>query len=220
MARAKGKPAAVPTPKRRNAVARDAVPHLPRAADERKPRSRPRSLTVEIPASLDPTTVERALRAHVEDLARIARIKGVVQEAHSALSPGLLAAVADQEHRWRDIERRYGLLGSGDVAILARSTARNRSEYASSLRSRRQVLAALRRGRYVYPAFQFSDSGRVHPAVPAVIAVMGDQDWDAESIILWMTSPNGYLGGDAPADRVADTEAVVDAATNAAHAGR
>ena len=29
-----------------------------------------------------------------------------------------------------------------------------------------------------------------------------------------------HLGGDAPADRIADTDAVLDAATNAAHAGR
>ena len=32
-----------------------------------------------------------------------------VPQAHAPLPPGLLAAVADQENRWRDIDRRYGL---------------------------------------------------------------------------------------------------------------
>ena len=32
-----------------------------------------------------------------------------VPQAQAPLPPGLLAAVADQENRWRDIDRRYGL---------------------------------------------------------------------------------------------------------------
>jgi hypothetical protein len=63
-----------------------------------------------------------------------------VPQAHAPLPPGLLAAVADQENRWRDIDRRYGLCSSADVAALVGSTARNRSEYASNLRAKGQVL--------------------------------------------------------------------------------
>ena len=207
MAPTKDQPAAAVVPKRRG---------------HRRSAAKVSANTVEIaiPAALDRVAVERALRAHVEDLARVAKIRDAVQEAHAPLPPGLLAAVADQENRWRDIDRRYGLYSSADVAALVGSTARNRSEYASNLRSKGQVLAVARRGRYVYPAFQFSAAGRVHQVVPAVLAVLRDQDWDPESIILWMTAPNGYLGGDAPADRIDDTDAVLDAATNAAHAGR
>lgn len=202
------------------ASAGNSVPGRRRRSDGTTRNRWPRSVTVEIPASLDPTAVERAVCAHVADLARIAQVKDLVQEANAPMPPALLAAVAEQERRWRDIERDYGLLSGTDVATLSGSTAHNRSEYASNLRTRRRVLAALRRGRYAYPAFQFAESGRVHPAVPAVIDVMVPQGWDAESIIFWMVSPNGYLGGDPPAQRLADTEIVVDAAINAAEAGR
>ncbi len=42
---------------------------------------------------------------------------------------------------------------------------------------------------------------------------------DPADIALWMDSPNGYLGGATPIDRIEDEQAVVAAADNAAHAG-
>lgn len=141
-----------------------------------------------------------------------------MQAANTPIPPDMLAAVATQERRWRDLEQRYGLLDSAAVARLAGSTARNRSEYASNLRSRGQILGARRRRGYVYPAFQFATDGRVHPTVREIVPVMAAQGWDPESIILWMAAPNGYLGGDAPADRLDDAATVLQAATNAARA--
>lgn len=181
---------------------------------------RPRQVTVEIPvpAVLDPSAVERALRAQVEDLALVAGIRDAVRAATTPILPSLLAAVAVQERRWRDIEERYGLLDGAAVARLAGSTARNRSEYASNLRARGQIVGARRRGGYVYPGFQFTAAGTVYPVVADILGVMTAQDWDSESIILWMAAPNGYLGGGAPADRLDDRRAVLDAAISAARA--
>lgn len=171
-------------------------------------------------SNLDPALVERAVVGTLDRLTTTVKIRDAVQAAATSTPPAVLSAVADQELRWRDIQARHGLLDSGEVADLARSSARNRAGHASHLRTSGKALAVFRGGRYMFPGFQFAADGRVYPVIGKVIEVMTGQGWAPESIVEWMDSPNGYLGGRTPIERIADDAGVLNAATNAAHAGR
>lgn len=171
-------------------------------------------------AGLDPVVAERAVIHTLDQLTTNARVREIVQVAVTSTPPAVLSAIAEQELRWRAIESRHGLLDSGQVADLTGSAARNRAGTASHLRKAGKALAVFRGGRYLFPAFQFTTDGRVHPVVPRVIEVMAGEGWRPESIVEWLDSPNGYLGGRTPIERITDDAAVLNAATNAAHAAR
>lgn len=170
-------------------------------------------------AMLDPAAVERRIIGAIDQMETTARVREIVQTAAAATSPALLSAIAEQEQRWRDIESRYGLLDSAQVADLTGSKAKNRAGTASHLRTTGKALAVYRGGRYLFPGFQFTAGGQVYPVIPKVIGVMAGEGWRPESIVEWLDSPNGYLGG-TPVDRITDEAAVLNAAVNAANAGR
>jgi AcrR family transcriptional regulator len=71
----------------------------------------------------------------------------------------------------------------------------------------------------LFPAFQFGPDGTVLPVMSAIGARLADT-WDVETRLLWLTSPNGWLGAQSPADLLAtQPDAVLralDLATNAA----
>jgi len=159
----------------------------------------------------------KSVQATIGQLTAQAQMTEAVQNAPVALPQNLMAAVAQQEADWRDLESRHPILDGVQVGQLAGSRAENKWEYASSLRRQRRVLAVQRGGQYAYPQFQFANSGRVRPVMQQLLAALSE--WDSADIALWMDSPNGYLGGATPIDRIDDEQAVFSAAANAAHAG-
>jgi hypothetical protein len=173
------------------------------------------ALLVGIPAEFE-EGVTASVAATIRQIVAAQQVRTTMEQAPTVLPAPLLAALADREAHWRSIADRYGLLTSEQVGQLAGSHARNTSEYASNLRRRNKALAVQRGGRWLYPGFQFTPDGEVYPAVPRVITSMTSQGWDHGSIVRWMDSPNGYLGGATPIERIADTDAVSDAAANAA----
>jgi class 3 adenylate cyclase len=54
----------------------------------------------------------------------------------------------------------------------------------------------------LFPAFQFDKGGQVLPVMSA-FATRVAGGWDVETRLLWLTSPNGWLGKQAPADLLA-----------------
>lgn len=185
---------------------------------KRGTRSDTDALLVPLPPRIDASVAARAVAAAIDEVTTLSRVREALEDAAESVPPGVLTAIAEQEQRWREIETRYGLLDSAQVSDLSRSRAANRAEYASSLHRRRKALAVRRNGRLRFPGFQFDRNGRVYPAIPEIINAMSGESWSPESITLWMDSPNGYLGGRTPIDRIQDVEAVLDAAINAAHA--
>lgn len=93
---------------------------------------------------------------------------------------------------------------------------------AVSDRARRGGLLALptSAGRVHFPAFQFGSDGRPHPALPKVLAVFAAarvSPWTAAS---WFQTPEAALGGERPAEWMAqgeDEERLLAAARRAAH---
>ena len=94
---------------------------------------------------------------------------------------------------------------------MAGHEAKNRSVTASRWKAQGRIFSVPFQRAELYPAFQFADGepiaamARVLAALPASMS-----NWQRA---FWFTSPNGWLGGDKPAARLADPVAVVEAAT-------
>lgn len=121
-------------------------------------------------------------------------------------SPQLARAVQATENVWKGIEAEYGMLTSMDVARLIGSEKSSRS-LAADQRSAGKLIGIKRGNKYVYPGFQFDQRARrVHPAIPGLLQMAGDVDWDEEDLIFWLVSPSGYFHGDRPVDHLGDTD--------------
>lgn len=118
----------------------------------------------------------------------------------TAATPATARALQATENVWRDLDRRYKLLTSTEVAELLGAKEANRA-YASNLRGKGQILGVQRRNSYVYPGFQFdSRTHRVKPAIPLILALATELNWDTDDLTIWLGTPSGYYGGDRPAD--------------------
>jgi hypothetical protein len=81
---------------------------------------------------------------------------------------------------------------------------------------RRIVLCVEDNGRERYPAFQFQTAnGQPHPNVARVLAALPSR-WTSWQVAFWFASPNGWLDGDVPADRLNDQHEILAAARHEA----
>lgn len=85
----------------------------------------------------------------------------------------------------------------------------------ASWKRQRQLLSVQHNGQELYPAFQFRTDGRPHPSIARILAVLPAHrtPWQ---VAFWFVSPNGWLDGDAPAERLDDTPEVLAAARHEA----
>jgi len=97
-----------------------------------------------------------------------------------------------------------------EVAALAGHEASNRSATATRWKTQGAIFGVRRLGRDRYPAFQFQD-GRPRKIIGKALRALPDgmSPWQ---IALWFTSPNGWLDGAAPVDRLGDEAALLAAA--------
>lgn len=156
-----------------------------------------------------PASSSQAVSAITHDLERTRRNVAALGEAiHAAqltTSPSLARAVQAQQNLYSRIEAEFGLLTSRQAAdrMGSRAVARRNAATAAHHQGR---LVALRRGRYLlYPGFQFDHSG-IRPAMPALIAIARQHEWDQASLIEWLVSPTTYLAGQRPVDILDDPD--------------
>jgi hypothetical protein len=89
----------------------------------------------------------------------------------------------------------------------------------SQLAKRHRLLALPRDEGMVFPAFQFSASGRPYDAMPAILAAFEEADVSPYTVASWFTTPQRLLGRATPATwlrRGRDRERVVEAARRSA----
>lgn len=187
-----------------------------RAGGGKKPAAR--TVTIDVPVGVDPVWLVNILTTEAKQLAAAGTIAAAVQDAAEPPSANSMAAIAQHERRWRDLADEYGLYTAAEVATLVGSAARNRAEYASTRFRNNQLLAVQRAGRLLFPGYQFDPVARqIWPGMDRLVHVFHDAGWAQSSAAIWLTGPNGYLGGAKPAD-VLDTrmDDVIDAAQNAA----
>ncbi|PPJ00176.1 hypothetical protein C5E51_35355 [Nocardia nova] len=112
------------------------------------------------------------------------------------------AADARLTDTWRTISEKYGMLTVAEVASVAHQPESTVRDYLNNLVRDGRLLRMPEpagSGGLVFPGFQFDVDGTVPPVVSRVIARLA-AEWDTREVVLWMTSPNGWLGGRAPAD--------------------
>ncbi|MGV9678499.1 hypothetical protein ACWDSJ_24735 [Nocardia sp. NPDC003482] len=115
-----------------------------------------------------------------------------------------LVAAADARlaDMWRTISEKYGMLTATEVASVAHRSEAAVQDYLDELVRDGGLLRLAEPagdGAGVFPGFQFDVDGTVPPVVSRLIARL-TAEWDAREVVLWMASPNGWLGGHAPAD--------------------
>jgi hypothetical protein len=85
---------------------------------------------------------------------------------------------------------------------------------------RRQLLGLpTKRGEPLFPAFQFTKDGNVHPAVPTILKVLADSVASPYTIASWFVSPQALLRSATPASWLQqgrDAERVIEAARRSA----
>ena len=128
-------------------------------------------------------------------------------------------AVLDQARRNADFRadflERYDVLDARQVHDLYGSEADNSAAPAWRWLSGGRVFGIEDRGRILYPAFQFDDTGRPKPVVARVLQALGKRGpWQVAG---WFTAPNGWLPDDRRPVEVmdADPDAVAEAAREA-----
>ncbi|MFC5932042.1 hypothetical protein [Cryobacterium melibiosiphilum] len=134
----------------------------------------------------------------------------------TAATPSTARALQATENVWRELDERYRLLSSTEVATLLGAKGANRA-YAANLRAKGHLLGIQRRNSYVYPGFQFNARNpRIKPAIPLLLALAAEVTWDLEDLTIWLSTPSGYFGGDRPADHLDETETLLSRARDEA----
>lgn len=95
---------------------------------------------------------------------------------------------------------------AADLSTMAGHVSKNRSVTASRWKGAGRVFSVPYQGSELYPAFQFDD-GEPKPAIATILARL-PQAMSAWQRAFWFTSPNGWLDGATPAEKLADVEAV------------
>jgi hypothetical protein len=82
-------------------------------------------------------------------------------------------------------------------------------------KNQRHIFYIWHNGQELYPSFQFGTNGRPHPNVALILAALPSHRtlWQ---VAFWFVSPNGWLDGDMPANRLDDLQATLVAAQHEA----
>lgn len=131
------------------------------------------------------------MKTHVAELAAaMAKLPGTV-------TPETARALQTTENTWRRIDVEWGLWTARQVAEML--SGEPNVGYTSRLRATGQIIGIRRKGRIVYPAFQFdSQAGRVRPVIPALIALGKEVGYDSEALLLSLASPSTYWQDETP----------------------
>lgn len=153
------------------------------------------------------------------DAWRAGELERLIEIAMPAVSGRAHPTVLDQARRNADFRAdfldRYEVLDARQVHHLYGSKADNSAALAGRWRSGGKIFGIEDRGRILYPAFQFADTGRPKPVVARVLQALGKRGpWQVAS---WFTAPNGWLADDRRPVEVmdADPDAVAEAAREA-----
>jgi hypothetical protein len=144
----------------------------------------------------------------------VAALGDAIRSLDIGLTPNMVKAVAQQEHRREALAAEFGLLTSVEAGARmgSRATAARRNA-ATAARIEGRLLA-IKQGRYfLYPGFQFDDHG-IRPVIADLKRVADEHGWDEASVIEWILAPTTYLHGKRPVDVLDDDELVVQTARN------
>lgn len=164
------------------------------------------SVSPDTPLPDTPEAVKAILELSMAAASSIAALGPAMAAYRGTTSPQLARATQATENVWKGIEAEYRMLTSMDVAQLIGSAKSSRS-LASDQRAAGKLIGIKRGNKYVYPGFQFDWlAGKVHQAIPGLIAMAAEVGWDDEDLVFWLISPSAYFGDDRPVDHLDDAD--------------
>ncbi len=111
-----------------------------------------------------------------------------------------------------ELLQHYELLTSAQIHERYGAHARNKAALATRWRRQGKILAVDYGGQLLFPAFQFDTHGRPLLVMERLLAILAptNSEW---AIAIWLITPNGWLAGSRPVERlISDPEAVCEAA--------
>lgn len=130
----------------------------------------------------------------------------------SEFSPEVAKSLQASEESWHHMHLEFGLLDAAEFARAA-SLDQDDFEHIFRLQLDGDIIGVFRDGRLRFPGFQIDrHSPTVLPVIPDLVAIARAAKWRIEHLALWMISPNGYLSGARPVDRLSEPESVLEAA--------
>ncbi|WP_022869676.1 hypothetical protein [Yaniella halotolerans] len=152
-------------------------------------------------------------KQEVEDLTFMRKAVSALGDAIVSLeqpvSPQMAAGVAASLRARRAIGEEFGWLKAAEASQLLGSIQPG-GAYANDLRKERRALGVPVRNTYVYPGFQFTDSGKVHVTVTEVLRLADDLKVDADTVAQWFCLPSPGLSGARPVDIMDERQAILD----------
>jgi class 3 adenylate cyclase len=132
-------------------------------------------------------------------------LKGLIEEAQLNISDAWARAIST-----------YGVFGMTRLSEMSMADlGETERRLLQQVRSRELLSLAVRGVDallpvWLFPAFQFDKNGNVLPVMSAIASRV--PNWDMETKLLWLTSPNGWLAKQTPAELLAEKpEAVMRA---------
>ncbi|EOC1288487.1 DUF2384 domain-containing protein [Cronobacter muytjensii] len=170
-----------------------------------------RYLMLKLPDEVDEETLDNDIR-----LAIVSAVTAVSQMKRAGQGAAEIASLQARNRERLDALRQTVLeegrwLSAGEVSMAAGAALKNPSATANRWKQAGKVFALPVNGKDRYPAWAFDEGGQPLPSLKPILARFREKTpW---AIALWFHSPNAWLGGDKPKDRLKiDPQAVLDAA--------
>jgi hypothetical protein len=175
-------------------------------------------------AAIPPSQFESVTEQFIAAASRIvnsargaAEHSAALEQLKTSVTPETARGLQATENAYRRIGEEFGYLTSTAVSQLVGSKTANR-ELAVRLRREGKVLGIRRLNKFLFPRFQFTARGQVHPNIPPMIKMAKDAGWDSDALLLWLNNPTSRFDDDRrPIDHLDDTDLLLDALEQAAN---
>lgn len=161
----------------------------------------------------DDVELESLQQQEINDVTAMRKAVSALGEAIVALeqpvSPQMAAGVAASWRARRAIGEEFGWLTATEASRVL-SSSQPGGAYANDQRKNHKALGVPVRNTYEYPGFQFTDAGKVHTAVVAVLRLAASLDVDSDTVSQWFCLPSPGLSGARPVDLLDEQQAVLD----------
>lgn len=139
-------------------------------------------------------------------------------KAEPSVSHPLAMGLRAAEILWRNVSAEFGLLTATELSLRIGDGTPDPGMVNGLFREGR-LIALHRAGQVLFPGFQIQrGTGIVWTAIRDLRQTAGSVGRSDQSLISWLVTPSGYLGGARPVDLLDDPERVLGAARRAFNA--
>lgn len=122
----------------------------------------------------------------------VVALGSAIHAADVHASPSLARATQAEQNLYDQIDTEFGLLTSAEAGRRMGSRSAALRNAATAARRDGRLLASRRGGYWLFPGFQFDDTG-VRPVIADLIKLGRDHGRTEAGLIQWLCSPTTYL---------------------------